>query len=122
MRTRIVLALMAALTAMGMALAAPAWAGFVRTEVYWNGPECIMAVTADPNFPSTTWTHSICSPIGAYVLTESNVWKGDWAGVDPIMGAATYIECQTWINGRLVFSDSADAGDGTDVNCLGVGY
>jgi hypothetical protein len=34
------------------------------------------------------------------------------------MGDATWISCQLYLNGELNYSDRADAGDGTDVNCL----
>lgn len=117
---RVALIAAAVLVGGSVALAAPAQAlgGFARTEINWAGPECIAVTSAQRYSPRHAVTDSICSPIGSYVFTESNVWVGDLFGADPIMGAAGYIQCQVWLNGRLHRSDSAYRGDGTDVSCL----
>jgi hypothetical protein len=101
----------------GGILAPPANASgaFVRTEVTWTGAACIDVTLSDTS-STYTYTKGVCS--GSYVLTESNVWPGDWIGVDPIMGSASYIECTMWIDGYLAWQDDAARGDGTDVNCL----
>lgn len=89
---------------------------FVRTEVEWAGAACI-DMTFNDAASLYTYTKAVCSRNGTYSLTESNVWPGDEIGVDPIMGAAGYIQCRVYINGVLAWSDSAYRGDGSDVNC-----
>jgi hypothetical protein len=53
--------------------------------------------------------------------TATDHWSavsGARIGADPIMGDADWI-CARFVNGRLVASDSAYAGDGHDANCTG---
>ncbi|MDV3135334.1 hypothetical protein [Mycobacterium sp. 29Ha] len=100
---------------LALSLAGPAQANvdadhFVRTEVAWTGAPCIAIYHA--------WlaeTRSACG--GRYTYTEGNVYPGDQIGLDPIMGAASYIECKMWIDGVLSWSDAALRGDGSDASC-----
>lgn len=97
----------------GAGQAPPAHAdSFIRTEVAWVGTPCI-----DIYFGWNAVTRTVCNSLGHYTYTEGNAWYGDQIGLDPIMGAATYIECKMWINGVLSWSDAALAGDGSDVTC-----
>lgn len=83
---------------------------FVRTEVAWTGAPCIAIYQA--------WSGETRTYCGGHAsFTEGNVWPGDQIGVDPIMGAASYIECKLFINGVLSWSDAAVRGDGSDVSC-----
>lgn len=102
-------------------LSAPAQASasFVRTVVYWEDSYCIDVVISD-KFSTYTYTKSVCNSIHEYTLTESNVWPGDWIGMDPIMGSASWIGCTMWIDGVVSWRSAAYAGDGYDVNCLRV--
>ncbi|KUI16933.1 hypothetical protein AU193_22375 [Mycobacterium sp. GA-1285] len=59
---------------------------------------------------------SVCG--GEWRYSESNIWPGDAFGVDPVMGAANFIECAIFRGGGRVWYDSAVRGDGSDVNCL----
>jgi hypothetical protein len=108
-----------ALLAAAVLFAPPAHASghYVRTLVSWEGAPCIDVTYSDPT-SSYTFTRAVCG--GSYTRTESNVWGGDWIGVDPIMGSASFIACDMWIDGVLSWTDSAYAGDGSDVNCLRV--
>lgn len=84
---------------------------FVSTTVRWGGTDCIamqMGWSGDYRV--------VCG--GVYTHTEGNVWAGDNMGFDPIMGAASWISCDMYINGVLSWSDYASRGDGSDVNCL----
>jgi hypothetical protein len=105
--------LLPALIALGLIAAPAAHAdSFIRTEVNWAGADCIAIY-----FAWDAVTKPICNPIGVYSFTEGNAWYGDQIGLDPIMGAAGYVECKMWINGVLSWSDAAYAGDGSDVSC-----
>ena len=42
---------------------------------------------------------------------------GQSVGVDPNMGANTWVSCTVYVNGRLDYADYASRGDGTDANC-----
>ncbi|RZT18354.1 hypothetical protein EV589_2610 [Mycobacterium sp. BK558] len=59
----------------------------------------------------------VCSSSGTWIYSEQ-ASSGQLVGGDPIMGDATWIACQLYFGDRLEYSDRADAGDGTDVNCL----
>jgi hypothetical protein len=51
------------------------------------------------------------------VLDEHPV-TGDFYGVDPIMGAASVIACNTFVDEVVQVADSARAEDGHDATCL----
>ena len=85
------------------------------TYVHWVGADCIAVATAASD-PTLATTRSVCG--GMWRWSEGNIWPGDLFGADPVMGHAAWIECWISRNGRVVWSDSASAGDGTDVTCL----
>jgi hypothetical protein len=100
-----------------LATAAPAQAQpNTTTVIVWTGTNCIQVASAYTYSPQAAGISTICG--GSWEFSEGNIWPGDLFGADPIMGDATYIECAVFAGGRLVWSDSAHAGDGTDVNCL----
>jgi hypothetical protein len=86
------------------------------THVYWTGAPCIDVVVAARFDPTQVEGRTVCE--GTWRLSESNIWPGDAFGVDPIMGAADFIECAIFRGGERVWYDSAVAGDATDVTCL----
>lgn len=108
------------LSALAPAVPAQAAGADVTTLVRWQGSQCLAVTQADSY--NNTYTHTVCDPhdyvFGSYSLTEHNVWSGDTIGIDPIMGAATYIECTMWVNGVFEYFDKAVAGDGHDATCL----
>jgi hypothetical protein len=106
-----------ALLAAAVLFAPPAQASgsYARTLVSWEGSPCIDMRFSDAT-SSYTYVRSACG--GSFTWTESNVWSGDWVGVDPIMGTASFIACDLWVDGALSWTDYAYAGNGHDVNCL----
>lgn len=112
MRFRKAVLVLAGALALGGLISAPQAKAdyFVRTEVAWTGAPCIAITKA--------WSGETQAYCGGYAsFTEGNVWPGDQIGVDPIMGAASYIECKLFINGVLSWADAAVRGDGSDVSC-----
>jgi hypothetical protein len=86
------------------------------TQIYWTGTNCILVESAQQYNPSYAATGTVCG--GTWRFSEGNIWPGDLFGANPIMGNASYIECAVFRGGVRVWSDSAFAGDGSDVNCL----
>lgn len=87
------------------------------TRIQWSGALCINNKSARRDNKTQTATDKICSDNGTWRYSEEST-SGQFVGGDPIMGDADWISCQLYINGKLEFEDRADAGDGTDVNCL----
>ena len=84
---------------------------WLETTVSWYGTDCIMATD-----PSRNYAHvKLCnSPVIA------SIWAvpGQTVGLDPHMGDAYVMACTVSIDGQINYTDSATAGDGTDVNCI----
>jgi hypothetical protein len=87
------------------------------SRIQWSGSRCIDVRSARRDNKTQSVTDSVCSRDGTWRYSEEAT-TGQLVGGDPIMGDADSISCQLYINGQLEFSDKADAGDGTDVNCL----
>jgi len=104
----------AAALAATVGVAAPANARswhYTKTMVQWGGSSCINVQEANVYGYST-----YCGFGNAWELNETP-YVGQNLGLDPIMGNASWISCQVYVDGRLDYSDFASAGDGTDVNC-----
>jgi hypothetical protein len=87
------------------------------TRIDWAGTRCIEMSSARSNDPNQSGSGTVCSDNGSWEYSEHPV-SGNLVGGDPVMGDATWISCKLYLNGKLNYSDRADAGDGTDVNCL----
>lgn len=90
-----------------------------HTEVVWGGANCIETQGASLGNPYVLSVPTIqCS--GSHVLAwDERRGPGQFIGVDPIMGYATWISCSITVGG-ILYTDYAVAGDGTDVSCLRV--
>jgi hypothetical protein len=105
------IAVAASATTLGVAAPANAqlsW--YTKTVVRWTGASCIQL-----DYPGGSG--GACG--GGWEIPHQVV-RGQEFGVDPVMGDANWIFCEVWIEGQVVYSDYAYAGDGTDVNCLRV--
>lgn len=123
------IALLAANATLGAALAiplaAPPEAGAItmsytlRTDIHWGGTLCIEveSATMGDEYRSTS-VDTICSPAGSRDFIQSRVKVGMVFGANPIMGNASWISCQVYRGDVQILADYAQAGDGTDVNCL----
>ncbi|AGB21679.1 hypothetical protein Mycsm_01262 [Mycobacterium sp. JS623] len=87
------------------------------TRIDWAGTRCIELRSARSNNPTQWGSGTVCSDNGSWEYSEHPV-SGNLVGGDPVMGDATWISCKLYLNGKLNFSARANAGDGTDVNCL----
>lgn len=87
------------------------------TRLDWAGTRCIEVQSAQRSDPTKSASSTVCSDAGNWEYSEHPA-AGDLVGGDPVMGDADWISCTLYINGKLDYSDRADAGDGTDVNCL----
>lgn len=87
------------------------------TYVQWGGSPCVQIYGASVGNP-----YLIGSPIyecgGGQAQWVEYRSTGQVVGVDPEMGNNSWIACQLYVNGRLEYSDSANAGDGNQVSCL----
>lgn len=95
------------------------------TVVQWQGTSCVAAQGAAFGNPYQMGRPSLTCDGGPVGMVHTATWNelrvsGQYIGVDPIMGANNWISCTLYVNGELVVSDHADAGDGTDVTCLQV--
>ncbi len=119
---RTIITAMAAMAFAAATVAAPAAVADVglpaTTDIHWAGTPCIQIASAARLDPTQTAVDTVCSADGNWSFTEGNIWPGDAFGADPIMGDAGYIECGVFRGGVQVWSDSAFAGDGSDVTCL----
>lgn len=88
-----------------------------ETRLQWSGSRCIQIESARQSDRTRTGVDRICSNLGTWRFAEE-ASSGQLFGGDPIMGEADWIACQVYLDGRLEYSDRADAGDGTDVTCL----
>lgn len=90
----------------------------VRTLVSWTGTGCIDITSPQIANRYFLTTETICDPNdqAGYIAFQL---PGEWIGADPIMGNATTISCEVYIDGVLSYVDLAVRGDGSDVNCLG---
>ena len=83
-----------------------------------------------PSSLASTGAGSPCVGVGPYDVTFCpGDYAGGWSewlqyagpgqsvGVDPNMGANTWVSCTVYVNGRLDYADYASRGDGTDANC-----
>ena len=95
--------------AVGVAAPAQAGTAHITTVVTWTGPDNWLEIT----YPNGNWIQ-----YGHFAATQDYASSGQLVGVDPIMGNADRITCSLFVNNQLVVSDSANAGDGTDANCL----
>jgi hypothetical protein len=85
----------------------------VMTVVKWSGTNCITVRTA-------TGEREVCDSVQeprSEAIVEHGKKPGDLVGVDPIMGTASWISCEMYLNGSQSMTDYATAGDGTDVTC-----
>ena len=82
------------------------------TRILWKGAECIQL-----QFPGGD-SGSTCGKYQSYYEMSQQVYRGQDFGVDPVMGNASWISCEIWVDGQFAYGDRAFAGDGTDVNCL----
>lgn len=89
----------------------------VTTRLQWGGTRCIGLMSARRDDRTRQTQDRICSDEGTWRYTE-HASSGQLIGGDPIMGDADWIACQVYFGDRLEYSDRAEAGDGTDVNCL----
>ena len=87
----------------------------VTFYTYWGGTDCISIEGAQLYNQRATSFHTGCG--GGWTWNEV-AGPGEIFGGDPIMGSASWASCKVYVNGDLVYSDYATAGDGTDVNCL----
>jgi hypothetical protein len=87
------------------------------TRIQWSGSRCIEIRSARRDNRTQEVTDRLCADSGTWKYSEEAT-TGQLVGGDPIMGDADWIACELYIDGRLEFSDRADAGDGTDVDCL----
>src|SRR4029077_341768 len=92
-------------TAVGMASPAQAsgW-HYTKTMVQWGGSSCINVQEANAYGYST-----YCGYGNAWELNE-RPYSGQSLGLDPIMGNASWIACQVYVDGRLDYADYASAG------------
>lgn len=96
--------------------AASRWVTAV-TRVQWGDSPCVQVYGASQSNP---WL--IGAPIyqcgGGQAEWVEQRQSGQVVGIDPEMGANSWISCTLWINGAVEWSDSALAGDGNQVSCL----
>lgn len=99
-------------TTVGVAAPASAHYADVDTMVTWVGGDSWLTV----DYPGEG---VVMESSGAKIVNHSfTAHPGDRIGADPIMGDADYITCTVWVKNRIVATDSAYAGDGTDANCV----
>jgi hypothetical protein len=86
------------------------------TYISWGGTDCI--VIRYPN-GSELVEQTACSP-ERHTQVCHTALSGQLIGADPEMGPATAIACLVSDDATFsdIFEDAADAGDGTDVNCI----
>lgn len=86
------------------------------TYISWGGSDCILIRYPNSN---DMVEQSVCSPEGQTQVYHTAV-RGQLIGADPEMGHATAIACLVSDDEAFsdIFEDAADAGDGTDVNCV----
>jgi len=120
LKTRTTTLTLAAAAVAAVSLAAPAQAYrevMTTTVVTWSGGDCIAYESTNVFNPYTTGYNSQCS--AAHQLTWYRyASSGEMVGVNPIMGGNDWIACHIVVDGVTEWSDYAEAGDGTDVNCL----
>jgi hypothetical protein len=111
----------AAAIAATVGIAAPASASYgmhrITSVVEWGGADCIAIEGPYASNPYLTGTASTCNYTGVSSASYS-VPSGALAGANPIMGHASWISCEVYIDGGLYQTDYASAGDGHDANCL----
>jgi hypothetical protein len=108
----------AALAAVSLApsASANAYGGYyTTTQVQWGGSSCIAVNEA------YGYSDYLCG-YGQSWRRDEVVYSGQDFGLDPVMGSASWISCQVYVDTQLVYSDYATVGDGTDVNCLRYKY
>ena len=88
---------------------------YTTTEVQWGGTNCIQENQA------YGYSDYLCG-FGNSWHRDERVASGQDFGLDPVMGSASWISCQVYVDTQLVYSDYATVGDGTDVNCLRYKY
>jgi hypothetical protein len=109
--------------ALAMVTAAPAQAQvrYYSAEVTltWTDRTCVDVI--EPNgYDRTQLTYNqACRPNGIASVRYA-VSSGEYFGVDPIMGDNTYLHCSASLNGVQVYNSWGTAGDGTDINCIGI--
>jgi excalibur calcium-binding domain-containing protein len=86
------------------------------TYISWAGADCILV--RYPNGDAMP-QQSVCSP-ERHTQVHHTAIRGQAIGADPEMGHASAIACLVAndATGADIFEDAADAGDGTDVNCI----
>jgi len=97
----------------------PATTRGVVTYLNWSGTDCIDIRRANQSNPTEVVTEPVCTYTGQWFFPEKRT-TGQLYGADPIMGSATEITCNVKVDGVLVASEYAAAGDGHDANCLRV--
>jgi hypothetical protein len=82
----------------------------------WSGADCILVRYPDGNAMPQ---QSMCSPERQTQFSHTAV-RGQAIGADPVMGNASAIACLVASDstGVTLIEDAADAGDGSDVNCI----
>lgn len=89
----------------------------VMTYLNWSNSYCIDIRRANQSDPTQIETIPVCTGTGQWFYPEDRV-SGQYYGADPMLGQATEITCNVKVDGNLVASNYAAAGDGHDANCL----
>ena len=101
----------------GVAAPANAYGYTAYNVVEWGGAPCITIV--QPNIYGTLSSDVVC---GGSVGWDQATVSGGRLGSDPIIGNASWVSCEVWVDGRLADSDFVTNGDGRDANCLRVTF
>lgn len=114
----------AAAVAAMMVMTAPVSSAQVRywtvdVVVAWSSRTCVELVEPDSYDRSRLLSTQACRSNGTAATTYV-VSTGEYYGVDPIMGDNQSLYCAVSLNGGRVYVDYGVAGDGTDINCLGI--
>lgn len=92
-----------------------------HTEVIWGGgDECILAQGPSIANPYLLSLPTLQCSFSHVLAWDERRGPGQLIGVDPIMGDAEWISCSIVVDGSLLYTDFAVAGDDTDVTCLRV--
>ena len=91
----------------------------VDVSVTWTDRTCVDVMEPSSVDRARLVYSSACRANGMASVSYL-VSSGEYFGVDPIMGDNTYIHCSAALNGQMMYNSWARAGDGTDVNCLGI--
>lgn len=93
---------------------------WVTETVSWSPAPCVILNEPDPTTGRTTTQTGPDCDYGGFTIVRFFAPLGTLAGIDPVMGANTFISCSLadTVTGEVFVTDHGFAGDGHDVTCL----